>query len=189
MFVNKNSVGQIINGFTLIENLCVKKLRKNQKSLTVFLIQCNNCKFTFEQFPNKLRRSNNCMNCRGRSQGYSGLLRLFGDYKRSAKKRKIEFNLTLEQFQILTSNNCHYCGNHPSNKRKGGGNYIRKDGKINDWFIYTYNGIDRINTKSNYNIWNCVPACTICNHAKTNLSYEEFIEWIKKLKIHQSIPM
>ena len=33
-----------------------------------------------------------------------------------------------------------------------------------------------------YSLDNIVPCCKICNRAKSDLTYKDFIEWIRRLK-------
>jgi hypothetical protein len=173
--LNQHLAGEFVNGYKLIQNI-----GPNKKGRTVFLVECNNCKSNLTAVPSLLK-GKSCQNCLGRKKGRSGLLRLYNDYQRSAKNRNLKFELTLEEFEKLTSSICHYCASNPSNKRKGGGNYTRKDKKLNSWFIYNYNGVDRMNNDTGYTITNCVSCCTICNCAKKKLSYESFLIWIEKL--------
>jgi len=99
-------------------------------------------------------------------------------YKQHAKRKKVKFELTKDEFKDLTSRNCFYCNEPPEYKdffttvrgkvyRKNGGAYL--------------NGIDRIDSDKGYTLDNCVPCCTKCNLAKRTMSYEEFRNWIFKV--------
>ena len=94
-------------------------------------------------------------------------------YKRNAKKRSLDFNLTDEELIELFSSPCEYCGEFDSNTYNG------------SYFTFRYNGIDRVDNTQGYFIDNCVSCCKICNHAKRDLTYEEFLEWI--LKAHNNL--
>ena len=100
--------------------------------------------------------------------GEASFNQLYGTYKRSAKYRKHEFNLTKDEFRRLTSQNCHYCNSEPTQ--------ISKKLKYNGY--YTYNGIDRIDNNIGYIFDNCVPCCSQCNYAKKDVEYDEFVSWI-----------
>lgn len=102
--------------------------------------------------------------------GLSAKKNVYDSYKRQAKRRDLLFELIFEQFLNLTQQSCHYCGSEPSNFSKGNGNGS-----------FTYNGIDRVDNNQGYIIENCVPCCWNCGRAKNNLSYDEFIEWGKRL--------
>lgn len=98
---------------------------------------------------------------------------VFLSYKRSAKRRKnkIDFNLSLEDFLVLTSQNCYYCGDIPQN--------IQKSKHNNGDFVY--NGIDRVDNKIGYSVDNCVPCCKLCNYMKSVMKIEQFI--VQSIKI------
>ena len=101
--------------------------------------------------------------------GTAALNGLFASYKRNAKLRGYKFSLSIDQFQSLTSQNCHYCGVKPMQTKRttsGNGEYV-------------YNGIDRVNNNIGYESPNCVSCCHSCNSAKSNMGYSEFIVWIR----------
>lgn len=91
-------------------------------------------------------------------------------YKRHAKDRGFEWELTEDDVIRLISQDCHYCGLPPSNK---------KITKNHSGFLYS--GIDRVNSAKDYTTDNCVPCCEQCNKAKMALSKEEFIAWVKRV--------
>lgn len=106
------------------------------------------------------------------SIGEKPLNDLFSNYKRSAKLRCIEFNLTKDEFRSVINHNCYYCDLPPSNKQ------IHP--RIKDDCIL-YSGIDRLNSKLGYRIDNIVPCCKFCNLAKASLTEEEFYQNIKRI--------
>lgn len=91
-------------------------------------------------------------------------------YKNSARSKGLEFSLTNEQFDRLTSADCYYCGIGPSR--------IKKISRNGSW---TFNGIDRVDNKRGYVDGNVVPCCSICNHAKATMSLSEFTSWIDRI--------
>lgn len=96
-------------------------------------------------------------------------------------KRYNDGNLTFENFLILTKQNCYYCGTPPNNKLKSDSKNNSQYYKDNCEFIY--NGLDRINNDLPHDQENVVPCCANCNIAKSNHSYEEFMNWIAKIKL------
>lgn len=50
--------------------------------------------------------------------------------------------------------------------------------------VVKINGIDRIDSEVGYTKENTVPCCKYCNTAKNTMSYNEFIEWIKRVYKH-----
>lgn len=79
-------------------------------------------------------------------------------YKKNAKRRKLDFNLSKEDFYVLTSQPCHYCGD-----------------------IKEYNGIDRIDSTQGYFLKNCVSCCSICNKMKLDYKYSFWLNHMKKI--------
>ncbi len=94
----------------------------------------------------------------------------FYRYKKDARKRNIDFNLSIEEFTKLISQDCFYCAIPPNTTRK-----IDKNNS------YLYNGIDRVDNNKGYTIENCVACCKMCNFAKNNYTLEEFLIWIKNV--------
>lgn len=92
-------------------------------------------------------------------------------YKKGAKKRDLEWNLSEEQFKVLVDENCVYCGEIPKqsvNNAELNGDYI-------------HNGIDRLNNKKGYTIQNSVTCCGTCNWLKSRFHESEFLQQIEKI--------
>ena len=96
-------------------------------------------------------------------------------YKRHARDRGIEWNLSREAVDQLVRQPCHYCG-------VAGGN-LKRTKNLRDGFAH--NGIDRINSAAGYEDGNVVPCCGTCNRAKGAMTYAEFIGWACRLADHQ----
>lgn len=100
----------------------------------------------------------------------------------AARRRNLEWSLTDEQLHELLKSNCHYCGSSPEN-----GGYKSKRTRM------LHNGIDRVNNKIGYTIDNSVSCCHTCNRAKSNMSVEDFHNWIARLvmytmqQVHNSV--
>ena len=122
--------------------------------------------------------------------------RLYTQYKSAAKIRELSFKLTFEQFLTLINEDCIYCGTKPSTAHN---RYLKSDGslsntakkdntskeKIKNSTVY-YNGIDRVNNKKGYTIHNSVACCFICNRAKQDMPYMEFVAWMVRLADYRS---
>lgn len=98
---------------------------------------------------------------------------LFNNYKYSAKRRGIEFQITRDQFISFLYNNCYYCESPPI------GYYTKK--RVTGDEKHYFNGIDRVDNKLGYVLENCITCCKYCNQAKSDLSKEEFISLVKKI--------
>ncbi len=103
--------------------------------------------------------------------GESSFNSLFNNkYRDKSKRHGILFELTSEQFRILVTMNCAYCGVAPTQAAK------TKTGSV-----FLYNGIDRIDAKKGY-VWeNCNPCCKHCNFAKSNMSLPDWLDHIKRI--------
>ena len=88
----------------------------------------------------------------------------YGRYKQGAKKRELEFCITLRDFDELTSKPCCYCNLFSPDK--------------------DFCGIDRVDSGKGYVLDNCVPCCSICNVMKMELSLEMFLSYIERIYQH-----
>jgi hypothetical protein len=104
--------------------------------------------------------------------GQAGRNAVLKQYRASARDRGLFWGLSDEEFDRLTSEDCHYCGCAPSAIHRGAG---RSSGE------FVYNGLDRVNNSVGYIPCNAVPCCSVCNHAKKDMPYEDFIAWIVRL--------
>lgn len=102
---------------------------------------------------------------------------LFRSYKRHAKKKNRTFQLTPEQFREITKSNCYICGAKPANK-------YRHDSKRWNEHPYTYNGVDRFNSRKGYVEGNVIACCWVCNRAKGPDSIEKFLLYILRAYNH-----
>jgi 5-methylcytosine-specific restriction endonuclease McrA len=90
------------------------------------------------------------------------------DYRRGAASRGLEWKLTDDEFDALMSSECFYCHRQPNTSRKS----RRSNGD------FTYNGIDRLDNNRGYRPANVVACCKICNRAKSDMTYDEFTDWL-----------
>jgi len=97
----------------------------------------------------------------------------YTDYKWNSKQRGISFNISFKEFSKVIKQKCHYCGGMDTVERH------RFESKIS--------GIDRVNNNGGYSIDNIVPCCKMCNYAKRNINYDDFIKWIKRLVIYNKL--
>ncbi len=92
-------------------------------------------------------------------------------YKRNAAVWGREWSLTDSQFDKLILLPCHYCGVEH-------GNYKESPNKTGG---LAYNGLDRKDSGKGYTLENVVPCCAICNRAKSDSPYEEFLAWLGRV--------
>jgi hypothetical protein len=107
--------------------------------------------------------------------------------KGNAKFRGLTYSLTSEEYRDIVSSPCHYCGYKGDNYNP----YYKKTGELGcfktvdkEWADkqwITINGIDRKDNSIGYIFDNCIPCCKICNYAKHNKTYDQFINYIDNL--------
>ena len=95
---------------------------------------------------------------------------LLATYKAAAKRRKIKWELSDEQFFLVTQQSCSYCGLPPSERRDS----KRYNGG------YACNGVDRKDNSLGYLSSNILPACKDCNYMKRDKSYKDFISYLQR---------
>ncbi len=98
----------------------------------------------------------------------------WGEYRRQARNRVRDFELSLDEFRVLVTSNCHYCGQHP---------ILRKTKNVVGIPI-PINGIDRVDSSIGYLISNVVPCCEVCNKMKLNYDSNEFINKCIQVTLH-----
>ena len=85
-------------------------------------------------------------------------------YENNAKRRNLNFDLTLEQFDAITQKPCVYCGSY---------NETYKD--------KPFSGVDRIDSNKGYVEENIVPCCDICNKMKGTLTTEQWLQHMQSI--------
>ena len=170
-----NIVGKRFGKLVVVEFLGVKKRPKGieKRSYWKCLCDCGNFR---EVAVSDLQKVKCCRKCIGHPD--QAARDAYGSYKATAKGRSLSFNLTFDEFLQISSQNCYYCNNVPSNT------YRHRWG-IQNHFIYQ--GIDRLNNNVGYELDNIVPCCEICNKAKRDLTIEQFNSWIYQLAVHQNL--
>lgn len=174
-------IGTRINYFVVIEILNDRLQCKKQKYRT-YKCLCD-CGIEFNYSSHHLRRRVSC-GCKQRERRFKNVLsfedkcitKLFRQYIRSSRQRKIDFSLEYERFVNLIKQDCFYCKDPPSRKT---GKYGAKIKDL-DAFVLT-NGIDRYDNSKGYTIENSKPCCFKCNVAKSTMTVTDFYEWIKRI--------
>jgi hypothetical protein len=99
---------------------------------------------------------------------------VFLQYRRNASTRGLNFDLSVEEFHLISQMGCFYCGAKPTVFETIG----RFNGK------YTGNGIDRLDSNKGYTPDNSAPCCFTCNRAKSNMTVEQYLQWIARSAKH-----
>lgn len=109
--------------------------------------------------------------------GESAFNETYGAYKKSARLRGYDFELTKEEFREIVTEPCIYCGEsltQSKHKKSGNGEF-------------RYTGIDRYDNSKGYIPSNCVPCCKRCNRIKTTMSAEELADIVDTLQKRKDI--
>jgi hypothetical protein len=101
-------------------------------------------------------------------------------YKHGATKRRLPFELSLEETALLGIGDCHYCGTPPSRQIY---NHARRVSPQGDMLL---NGIDRLDNSKGYSLANCVSCCSICNLGKNTLPLEVWLQYLDRLVAFRS---
>ena len=179
----ENWKGNEVRGFNVLHSTEI-----DNNGYMKWVIQCRFCHNTREVPSYYLKRKVLSCNCdewqeyfaekRGRKvlpNKQSHVNVLYQHYKKSAISRNLEFDLGIDDFRNLIESQCHYCGVEPKV-------HFTAIGCAGE---YAWNGIDRVDNSKGYLISNCVPCCKQCNFAKRTLGKKEFLDWIKRVYIHQ----
>jgi hypothetical protein len=84
----------------------------------------------------------------------------YGVYLRSARDKRLDFELSQEDFDKVVKEPCYYC------------DVIHERG---------FNGIDRVDSTIGYVMNNCMSCCKTCNYMKGSLSVDTFLKRIEHI--------
>lgn len=107
----------------------------------------------------------------------------YSHLKRRHKKRFNSEVMSYEDFKNKSKKSCFYCGLPYSKILEDRLNETKTLKRLSETVV-KINGIDRIDSEVGYTKENTVPCCKYCNTAKNTMSYNEFIEWIKRVYKH-----
>ena len=162
----------------------------NLKSTCKVKVNCDKCGCEYEvqrrSLVHKVRSCRRCAALNGSSavkgkpahnrlpDDVGSFNNLYSRYRSSANLRGIPFNLSKEEFRVLTKGNCHFCGIEPSTKAPTPNKTSRAD-------VYIYNGIDRVDNTKGYEAGNMVSCCGYCNKMKGPLPLDKFFNLVSNI--------
>lgn len=114
-----------------------------------------------------------------KTAGHAALASILSNYKTSAARRGLKFDLNFIVFSQLISSPCYYCNQEPGCKIVDD---CPRDVSIGKKL---YHGLDRVNNLLGYTPENVVPCCKVCNFAKGTMSVDEFYAWVLRVYKHQ----
>lgn len=166
-----NLAGKKFSAFTVLERA------ENQGEKVAWLCVCDCGKQLIVQAIALTSKHTKSCGCRGREKAFGFISQMLANYRNAAKRRNLDFQLTRSEFSDLIQQDCHYCKTPPQSKEN---RVDVKNGVFKE--VIPVNGIDRKDSNLAYNLDNCVPCCSICNRAKRDMPYTDFIAWIDRIK-------
>ena len=145
--LTKSSLTKLINE----EKGCIPKVRGI----------CSECGKEFYTNQKQFTCSHKCMLKRGSKSSIANANLPHGrysTYRRNAKNRRHNFDLSFDEFMEFWQEPCVYCGSP----------------------IDTI-GLDREDNDIGYTVDNVVPCCSICNYMKRSLPTKDFLDHIDKI--------
>jgi hypothetical protein len=93
----------------------------------------------------------------------AGIRLAYSEKKSLAKRIGVKFQLSLDQYKHLISQNCHYCDAVPALRGREGYEFIGQE------------SLDRKDPNGDYTIDNVVSACLSCNRKKKDTPYDSYV--------------
>jgi len=157
---NLNDIsGRIFGRLIVIDKFKSKKCKNGTRIDWLCKCRCGNMKYipAYNLVSNKTK-SCGCLSKDTRKLpfGIAAFNTTFNRYLKQAINRNYKFELTKEEFLLIITRPCHYCGHSNTGRTKTRSN----NGD------FTYTGIDRLNNNIGYVLNNCVPCCVHCNRFK-----------------------
>lgn len=171
-------LGKVFGRISVIACLGSRR-RKNGSTRIFWLCRCDCGVYMHKPSDGVPRNTHGCQSCKGRKE--DALQRtIYGRYKQDAARRGHTFALDFDYFVTICGKNCFYCGSEPCNKAKAArGKRMRKSPA--DGRIWTYSGIDRLDSRAGYIAGNCVACCIVCNVAKHMMTPGEYVGHCRKV--------
>ena len=85
-------------------------------------------------------------------------------------------DISLEDFLLLSQQECFYCGAQPANCCSAYGDRNSEFRQENGDFLY--NGLDRVDSSKGHTKDNVVSCCIDCNKAKLDRTQKDFFDWV-----------
>ncbi len=172
MAKHKNVVGEKYGRLKILEE-AQRTTNGRKRYFVKCLCDCGNITFVEKsKVKNGTTQSCGCLQTETRKNlgnktkkenGEAAFNECYNSYKKSAKKRGYEFNLTKTEFAEIIVMPCVYCGESLTQEKK----------KRSAFGSFRYTGIDRYDNTKGYVSGNCVPCCKVCNRLKSDMTIDE----------------
>ena len=115
-----------------------------------------------------------------------GFRKVHSEYRSRAHRDKLEWTLTTEQFFLLLTQPCYYCGTGPGRVvQLTGRRYGMTRTVWDEDELFICGGIDRLDSTRGYDPANTVSCCTMCNLMKRQQMPEDFLAHVERIYRHQ----
>lgn len=165
--------GQVFHQLTAIQftGLYSKTSGGNKKRLWLF--QCDCGQETIKQIERVVKGHSKSCGCRkGKYTGIDAIA--YQVYSECYN----DGDLLFEDFLLLSAQDCHWCGDPPSNHRKS---------RAKEGLFFHYNGLDRIDHYKPHNKDNVNPSCFPCNERRGRTSITDWLDWHAKVAIKHNL--
>jgi len=102
-------------------------------------------------------------------------------FKTQARKRGKDWSMTIEEVAAVIFRDCAYCGGSLSCIKKI--KVMQAAGRAKIVHV-PYNSMDRVDNNRGYVAGNVVPCCCTCQVSKNDMSFDEWIDWLMRLKVN-----
>lgn len=172
---NKKILNKIIGSFQIL-----KTYRKNKVWKAICKCKCGSIRrYRLCNILNKNTKSCGCLRwlsstCKktGVLPEHTPLVRTITHYRNGARKRKLDWRLSITTITNILTSPCWYCGKFSRTENKYG-------------FTLKISGIDRIDSTKGYIKNNVRPCCTTHNKAKLDLTEKQFKDMLLSASIYR----
>lgn len=178
-----NLIGMIFGNTQIIELKIIEPTGALPDSRLRVVCKCLNCGEITERRYDHIKRDHplHCIKCQKETSRKAQSTTPFNAHycavRTGANQRGIEWNLSKEEFNIITKQDCFYCGQPPIQDPTHGHN----GGHGQHFCEYISNSVDRVDSKGPYRVENVVPCCRVCNFMKNKFSLELFFDKVEKI--------
>lgn len=106
------------------------------------------------------------------------------------KYRDPDFIVSFDNWLKISQEKCYYCGIEPNSHYNMFNDTNGKSSKYGiDNGLFSYNGLDRIDSNKSHSLDNIVTCCYMCNRSKNNLDLNIFLNKIQNFHIRKFKPI
>jgi hypothetical protein len=178
-------VGSKYGKLTAIKDLGSRIYGKSNRTFFLFSCDCGSqVKLPLKQVVSMRTRSCGCLPYEDRINSTNRYV--YKSIKSNAKSRRLNFEISYDDFLSISSKECFYCGQIDKRNKWSYVGYSSKSSFIEsvtnrELYDSMINGLDRLDSSLGYTMDNVVSCCGTCNRAKMDLKLDDFLSHIKKI--------